>query len=198
MGLLKQTALPAESLPLDELRDHLRLGSGFGDDGLQDPVLVNLLRSAMATIEAQTAKALVSRSMTYTRMAWSQPSEQRLPVAPVSSILSVKFLTTGGGAELLSDTLWWLCKDDAQPSLIARGSSLPTPPQGAEIEIRFEAGYGLWSEVPSDLRQAVMLLTGHYYENRSATQLTAGCMPFGVTALLEPYRLRRVGFGAAQ
>lgn len=198
MGSLKETPLGAELLPIEALRAHLRLGTGFGNDTLQDPVLEPMLRAAISTIEMQTAKALISRAMTYTTDRWSSARAQTLPVAPVSAVTTLRFLTAEGGETVLPESLWWLCEDGAAPSIVGRGGLLPTPPSGARIEIAFDAGYGTWDEVPADLRQAVMLLAAHYYEHRSETQLSAGCMPFGVTALLEPYRLRRVGFGAAR
>ena len=58
------------------------------------------------------------------------------------------------------------------------------------------AGYGpTWAEVPADLAQAMLMLAAHYYEYRSDTALGAGCMPFGVTALIERYRQVRMTLG---
>ena len=48
------------ALPLAALRDHLRLGTGFGDDSLQDGVLEQALRGAIAAIEGRTEKALIA------------------------------------------------------------------------------------------------------------------------------------------
>ena len=64
------------------------------------------------------------------------------------------------------------------------------------IRVCFTAGYGpAWSDLPPDLAQAVMLLAAHYYEHREATALGAGCMPFGVTSLLNRYRPMRLSVG---
>jgi len=46
------------------------------------------------------------------------------------------------------------------------------------------------------LQQAVMLLSAHYHEFRHDTGLGEGCMPFGVTALIERFRVVRIGGGA--
>ena len=45
-----------------------------------------------------------------------------------------------------------------------------------------------WGGLPADLGQAVLLLAAHYYEYRDETALGAGCMPFGVTSLIQRYR----------
>ena len=63
--------------------------------------------------------------------------------------------------------------------------------------IGFVAGFGAaWGDVPADLRQAVLMLATHYYEYRHDTSLSSGCMPFGVTSLLERYRPVRLHMGA--
>jgi uncharacterized phiE125 gp8 family phage protein len=46
------------------------------------------------------------------------------------------------------------------------------------------------------MSQAVLMLAAHYHEYRYDTALDGGCMPFGVTALIERYRPLRLG-GAA-
>ena len=57
MMLIEETAVPLAALPLAEFKAHLRLGTGFADDDIQDPVLESFLRAAMAAIEARTGKA---------------------------------------------------------------------------------------------------------------------------------------------
>ncbi len=62
MMLVEQTTVPGAALPVAEFKDHLRLGTGFADDGVQDGVLEAYLRAAMAAIEARTGKILLTRS----------------------------------------------------------------------------------------------------------------------------------------
>jgi uncharacterized phiE125 gp8 family phage protein len=58
------------------------------------------------------------------------------------------------------------------------------------------AGYAPdWAGLPADLGQAVLLLAAHYYEYRHETALGDGCMPFGVTSLIERYRTVRLMAG---
>ena len=70
---------------------------------------------------------------------------------------------------------------------------------GGTVRIGFDAGMAdQFDGLNADLRQAVMLLAAHYYEYRDDTGLSAGCMPFGVTSLIERYRnLRLLGGGMA-
>ena len=41
-----------------------------------------------------------------------------------------------------------------------------------------------------------MLLAAHYYEYRDTTALGEGCMPFGVSSLIQRYRVSRITLGA--
>src|SRR6056297_1223845 len=61
MMLIEETTVPQSALPLGLFKEHLRLGSGFSDDGLQDGLLEGFLRSAMAAIEGRTSKVLIER-----------------------------------------------------------------------------------------------------------------------------------------
>ena len=70
---------------------------------------------------------------------------------------------------------------------------------GGNVVIEFDAGFGATcQDVPSDLQQAVFLLAAHYYEYRQETGLGEGCMPFGVTSLIERYKIMRLGAGGAR
>lgn len=68
---------------------------------------------------------------------------------------------------------------------------MPIVPRGAEVEITFAAGHGEgWAEVPGELRQAVLMLAGFYYEHRHGDALTA--MPPAVAGLIRPWRPVRI------
>jgi len=196
MILTEVSAPPAAALPVRAFADHLRLGSGFADDGSQDAVLELYLRAAMAAIEARLGRVLIARSFVWTVERWREDACQPLPVAPVRSIESVT-LTDAEGAETAVDAVAWsLVRDSQRPRLVGRfGRSLPRIPRGGSATVRLDAGFGAaWDDLPADLRQAVFLLAAHYYENRSETGVAAGsAMPFGVLVLIEAYRATRIG-----
>lgn len=198
MILVELAAAPDSALPLPALREHLRLGSGFEDDGLQDGLLRGFLRAAMAAVEARTGKALLERTFRLSVPAWRRPDRQPLPVAPVSAIASVELVDANGAVTAVAPALWRLEPDWASPALVAAGAVLPDVPLVGQGRVTFDAGYGPdWDDVPADLGQAVMMLAAHYYDFRHDTALGPGCMPFGVTALIERYRPLRLSGGAA-
>ena len=198
MMLVEQTSVPVEALPLGALRDHLRLGSGFADDALQDGVLEECLRAAMAAVEARTGKALLARVWKWSVTAWRDLGRQVLPVAPVSAVTGFAIRDMNGVETPVAAERWRLEPDLHRPTLVSTGLVLPTIPVAGAAEITFAGGFGPdWADVPADLRQAVMLLAAHYYEHRHEVG-TGGGLPQGVAALVERYRTIRLFGGGGR
>ncbi|MDZ4086704.1 MAG: hypothetical protein U1E69_07855 [Tabrizicola sp.] len=80
--LTEETPVPSVALPVEEMKDHLRMGSGFADDGLQDVLIETYLRAAMAAIEGRIGKMLFQRRFLLVLDCW-RDAEQALPVSPV-------------------------------------------------------------------------------------------------------------------
>ena len=195
MVLVEQTSTPDEALPLAELKAHLKLGSGFADDAVQDEVLESYLRAAMAAIEARIGKMLFARGFTWELTRWVDRARQPLPVAPVSVVTEIAILDGAGAQEIVDESRYNLERDAHRPVVLG---ALPAIGEGQRALVSFEAGFGpAWSDLPLDLRQAVLLLSAHYYENRRETSGAGGLMPFGVMGLLEPHRNIRVFGGRA-
>ena len=195
MVLVELTSLDLSDLPMEAFRAHLRLGTGFADDAIQDEVLEGYIRAALAAIETRLGKALLSREYRWELTAWGDASRQPLPVAPISAVTGVTVLDRAGAGAVVDPELYALERDAHRPVLVAVGAGLPAIASGGSAEITFEAGFGpSWEDVPPDLRQAVFLLAAHYYENRRDTSGSSGLMPFGVMMLLEPHRnIRMLG-----
>ena len=196
MMLTEVTSVADAVLPIEAFKAHLRLGSGFDLDNLQDDLLRSFLRASLAAVEARTGKALLSRSFKLALSSWRHPESQDFPIAPVEAVTQVSVVGFDGISAPVASQSYWLERDAQRPALRASGSSLVLIPSRAQAVIEFEAGYGTdWEALPADLRQAVLMLAAHYYEYRSDTGLSNGCMPFGVSSLLERYRAFRVGAG---
>ena len=199
MMLIEETNVAVAALPVDAFKAHLRMGSGFAEDAVQDAVLEGFLRAALAAIEARTGKVLLQRDFVWNLTAWRDGQAQALPVAPVVSVNVVETQDRLGTITVSPVTAYRLKQDDQVPMLCALGGALPTIPSGGCVDIRFTAGLAAnWDGLPADLAQAVMLLGAHYYEYRNETALSAGCMPFGMTSLIERYRRVRLTRGGGQ
>lgn len=186
-------------LPVDEFKAHLRLGTGFGEDNLQDAVLISFLRASIAAVEARIGKVVLQRRFAWEAADWTDRAGQVLPVAPVVSVESVTRIAAGGSEETVPDSEYLLRRDVHAPSLLPVGALLPQIAQKGAVRVVFDAGMSAdWAGVPSDLAQAVLLLAAHYYEYRNEVALGEGCMPFGVSSLLQRYRRMRISIGAGQ
>lgn len=198
MMVTEETGVPDAALPVALLREHLRLGTGFGEDGLEDGILARHLRAAMAAIEGRTGKVVLARRFRLRLDRWrGGKAGQALPLAPVLAVVSVEVM---GGAALVAvpPARWRLVPDLSRPRLVVAGG-WPAVPEGGAVEIVFDAGFGAdWAAVPPDLAQAVLLLAAEFHERRHEVGLPAAALPRTVQALIERWRTVRIlGGGGA-
>ncbi|MEO0357140.1 MAG: head-tail connector protein [Pseudomonadota bacterium] len=197
MMLVEETPVPAAAVPVDALKAHLRLGTGFADDAVQDAVLESFLRAAMAAVEGRTGKILISRDFSWNLMEWGDPMGQVLPVAPVNAVTALVTTDPDGGQTALAVSDLTLAQNAHRPKLVPKGACLPAIPAKGSVTITFTAGFAPdFSGLPDDLAQAILMLAAHYYENRNAVDVPMGSMPFGVAALTERYKNIRILGGA--
>lgn len=198
MLLTELTTISGAALPVQGLKDHLRLGTGFADSGMQDGLIESYLRSAIAAVEGRIGKVLMTRQFRMTLQDWRDASEQALPVAPVFAVVSVTLFNLAGAATVVAADRYRLIQDNHRPKLAAAGFLLPTAPADGRIEVVFDAGFGAtWAQVPPDLQQAVFLMAGHYYEHRNEFAEATPGLPYPVQALIERWRTVRVLGGAS-
>lgn len=198
MMLIEQTSVPGAAMPVAEFRDHLRLGTGFSDDTLQDSLLESCLSSAMSAIEGRTGKALISRSYLLSLTFWRDSFRQILPVAPLESIDGIVVVDRAGTPSAVDPALYRLVPDAHRPMIEAVGGALPFVPQGGAIEVTLTAGFGpTWGDLPEDLQRAMLMLAANFYDHRYDGGSDGG-LPLGVAALVEKYRVLRIGGGLRQ
>lgn len=212
-GLIRTAEPAAEPVSVAQARAHLRL-----DGDAEADLLAALIAGAREVAETMTGRALVTQSWTLSLDGWGEdgadgvgpaglawpaglsaaPRCARLALAlPRPPLISVEAVTTFdvGGAGSVWDPAAYFVDRAAVPGRIVRlrGASWPAPgrPLGG-IEIAFTAGYGDAAAVPAGLRQAVLLLVAHWFENREpAPPRTIGTpVPAAVYGLLAPYRMR--------
>ena len=184
----------AAELPLAELRDHLRLGTGFADEAVQDPILEAVLRAALAAVEARTGRALIARGFAWRVGEWRDPERAVLPLAPVEVLSSAEIEDAGGERRDVAGRLILRRPAGARPVVTGRGGCLPRIPVGGTAVIVFAAGFGPWAAVPADLRQAVLTLAAALYEDRGGMETRE--VPPLVAALLAPWRIMRLRTGS--
>ncbi|SNR58687.1 hypothetical protein EYF88_13640 [Paracoccus sediminis] len=190
MMLIEETAPAVEALPVAALREHLRLGTGFeiAEDNAEDMALAGFLRAAIATIEARTGKVLLTRRFRMQLDDWRDRLGQTLPLAPVILVEKIEIDDGMGTVIEVPQDNWRLLPHGQRPMILPTGVILPHVPRRGMVSVTFTAGFAdVWSQVPADLAQAVIMLAARYYEDRSYDG-ARGAMPFGVSALIDRWR----------
>ena len=194
MLLVETSTVPVAALPITAFKDHLRLGTGFADDGVQDAVLEAGLRAALALIEARTGKAILQRSFELRLSRWRSAEAQLLPVGPVVNVSAVQMEDAAGATTVVDAALYRFERVAHGAWLMATGTRLPTIASQSQVVIAFDAGYGAaWSDVPADIAQAAFMLAAWNYEHRHGDTAGGGQMPGAVAALIERHRNLRIG-----
>jgi len=189
MALSLVTGPTVEPVTLDEAKAHLRLDIA-DDDGL----LAGYILAARRWVEGQTHRALAPQTWDYViDYAWPYKFSRQwieLPLNPVMSVTSVSYVDDSGVTQTLA-SYQAACRENGSYIVPTYDQTFPTVRrQPGAITVRFVAGY---ENVPSELKHAIMLLAGHFYENREAASAKALIeVPMSVEALVSPYRCARV------
>jgi uncharacterized phiE125 gp8 family phage protein len=124
------------------------------------------------------------------------PDAIRLERPPVKSIESIKYLDVDGVEQtLVANTDFLFNLASVPPQIVpAYGQRWPIGQNYFKsVVIDYTTGY---VTVPRDLARAIKLLAAVWYDNREAlahSSIDELPVPFGVSAILSSYKLRRIG-----
>ena len=188
-GITEVTAPTAEPLQVSEVRRHLAL-----DDSYYDDYLSSLVQVTRAQVQAHTHRQLVTA--TYDLKLDALPAGQQtlaIPYGQLQSITSISYTDTAGASQTWSSSNYDV-STAREPGTIRPGHGEVWPVARLEQEaatVRFVSGYGAAGAVPQAIKQAMLLLIGHYFNNReqSIVGVTASEIPQGAAALLAPFVL---------
>jgi uncharacterized phiE125 gp8 family phage protein len=165
-----------QPLTLAEAKTHLRV-----DGSEEDALITNLLGAATRQTEnVWLWRALVTRQYRLTLLQAPSSPQVYLPMAPVQSVQTV----TADGVAVTGFTL-------------LGSTGILTLPTGTvitkQLVVEYTAGYGLAAAVPEDFKAAMLLMIGHWYENREAVVLATqpAKLPLAIQSMLLPYRAWR-------
>lgn len=189
MGWLPRviTVAPAsEPVTLAEAKAHCRV-----DDSNSDTLLTSLITAARQYVEQYTGLAIVQQTVEVRASVFADL--QAIPVGPVQSVTSLKYLDGTGVEQTLSSSAYVLIGANAlQPSIeTAYGYTWPGQLSQADaIRLLLVAGF---ATVPGPLHAAILLLIGHLFENREPVTVDVRGipteLPHTVEALLVNYRM---------
>jgi uncharacterized phiE125 gp8 family phage protein len=194
MSLTLVTPPAAPPISLAEIKAQVRV-----EDGSEDALLMGYVRSATDMVEQMSGLRLIDQTWEYSTDAFPERCGWlRLPLAPLLAVEQITYVNEQG-ISLTLDSSVYLVRGigSVQPGRIILGANQqwPTTWRGAgAVVIRARYGWLDHNAVPEALRQAVMMLAAHWFDNRSTTAAgpdygPVSHTPFGVRELVEPYRV---------
>lgn len=190
---LKRTVAPtSEALTVAEVTDHVREDSAFASAKIE-----SLIRVAREHVELRKNCTLLTTTWQLTLDAFPCNSHLSgddvdrldLPRCPVQSVSSIAYVDTDGTTQTLSASLYTLDNSsDFRASIYpAYGEEWPdTRERPGAVTVTYIAGHTLAANVLETDKQAMLLLIGHWYENREGvlTGTISKPIEFAVDALL--------------
>lgn len=196
MWTIRQTTEPAyEPVTLERARQHLRLvATGSTESHPDDDLVSDYITAARVMAEKFTDRYIVQREMELRADRFS--TRMTLPVAPVVSIDSIEYTDTDGASQTFTD---YTVDLNAEPATI-KIDSPPDIEEDTKVVITVTAGYRSGESpasadlVPQTIKQAILMLVGHFYENRETVNIgnITSKVPMAFEALLWPHRLAGV------
>lgn len=192
MRTVEKTLPSGDAVLLAEVKEHLRI------DGIAEDAHLNALTClAVRTIEQAIGITVTARTFDVYLDAWPLGAkEMSLPVRPLQSVSAVTIIDKD---EI--ESVWPAANYTIRPGLDAAlvvhsGVSWPLTSRPLEsIRITCTAGFGdSWNDIPSDIRQAILLLiTRSYFSRGDSENVNANALKAsGAMALLAPYRRARL------
>ncbi len=162
------------------------------DSSANDALLAIYIAAAREAAEHITGRKLVTQTLEMALDAFPS-AEILLPVAPVQSVSSVKYINAEGVLTTVSSTSYALDGFPMMPEIVpASGFAWPAAQSvNNAVLIQFVAGYGAASDVPHGIKSWILLTVGTLYKNRESLTETQN-YAFGgrfYDSLLDPYRL---------
>jgi len=182
----------SEPVSLVEMKAYLRI-----DDSNEEALITSLITAARLHVETHLSIATLTQSWSIFLDDWPSSSQVEIPISPLISVDLVNLYDEAGAATLLDAENYYIETASRVPRLVRTGTGIwPKPERKASgIEMQITVGYGpAADDVPQNLRQAIMILVAHWFENRELVSLTDNpiMVPETVSALLHAFRRARV------
>ncbi len=193
-----KTAPTSEPLSIEEVRDHLLL-----EETRHDGTLNGYLQAAREFVEDHCGRALMEQTITLYLDKFPGGGDLAiyLPRPPLKSVSSVKYLDAAGTQQTLTVTDDYLAEaarigswDNALPRVtLAWNKSWPgTRAVINAVEVEYVVGVTDKADVPKQLKQALRLIVGHFFNNREqTTEVNLKTIPLGVFDLLRGWPVEK-------
>jgi uncharacterized phiE125 gp8 family phage protein len=190
-GITVITPPSEEPLTLDEAKSHLRFYAEHEED-----LIRSLIIASRMYCETFTGKAFITQELRLTRDCFPRNGcEIRLPRPPLLTLtpdatytdLGFTYTDANGDEQDVDSDIYVV---DTTPEVgrigLAYGETWPTDAieQIGAVKVQYLAGYGDRHDVPKTIKQAMLLLIGHWFVNREAVGNVGGAVQMAVNSLL--------------
>lgn len=190
--LLNRTAIPVElPVTVTEMKTDLRVQHTSEDSFIESLILA--ATDYMDVPNGAIGKAIMSQTWALKLCSFGALGKVDIPVTPVQSITSIAYFDVDNVAQTLNVSDFYLFGDEnsawIEPKPNVDIPAVYSRPDA--ITITFLAGFGNDCEdVPNSIRQAIRLLAGHWYENRTPVVIgtTVTDLPMAVGSLINMNR----------
>lgn len=191
MALKLKTAASSTPVTDAEAKSHARI-----TDASEDTDVTAMNKAATRAAEVATQRALMPQTWTLTLDAWPCNGIIDVPLSPLASVNSVKYLDNDGVQQTVSPTDYFV-DTQSEPGRIvpAYGKVWPTAQCMINaIVIEFVAGYANAAAVPDEIKHAIKLIFGHFWIHREeVVDREHYELPAGAKNLLIPHRVNSFG-----
>ena len=165
-----------------EAREHIRVPGDEVD-------VLAAIAAATAFAEDYTRRSLRRKTFRLNCDYFPYFGGISLPFPPLLSVDSIMYRDTSEAMQTLDSSTYFVDTFSTPGRvLLADGQQWPdVSPNPNAVLISYSAGYGHLA--PVAIKQAILLMIGHFYENREAVIVgqQVNAIPMGVKSLLGPY-----------
>lgn len=178
---------PAEEpISVSDAKAHLRIDV---DD--EDTLLAAYITAARSYYESAVWRALVTQTLGLRFTQWPGCEYIALKRPPLQSVTSITYTDSDGGSNTFATSNYNVyANGDVGLIWLKNGLTWPstTLQEGPSILVTYVAGFGDADAVPEIDKQAIRLLTGHFYENRENVVAVQGIsvaeLPMAVQSII--------------
>ena len=165
-SLVEYTAPATEPLTISEVMDYCHV------DQVDDQLFTMLIKSARVAAEGRTRRALITQTLDlYLDQfpCW----ELKLPRPTVQSVTSITYTDTDGATQTLSASNYQVDITSA-PARVAPSYGNVWPSARCQmnaVKVRYVTGYGAAVDVPSGIKNWMLLRIGTLWQNRTSIMI---------------------------